>query len=53
MLHYLGVKIAVSHFGSYSLSLRYLNAMKVNYLKLDHIGICVKMGGKDIRVFDS
>ena len=35
MLKYLGVKIAIDHFGSGSFSLRYLKTFSVNYLKLD------------------
>lgn len=35
MLKYLGVNIAIDHFGSGSFSLRYLKLFSVNYLKLD------------------
>ncbi len=35
MLEYLGVRLAVDHFGSGSFSLRYLKALTVSYLKLD------------------
>lgn len=39
MLKYLGVKIAIDHFGSGSFSLRYLRIFSVNYLRLDPIMI--------------
>lgn len=35
MLRYLGVKVAIDHFGSGSFSLRYLKIFSVHYLRLD------------------
>jgi diguanylate cyclase (GGDEF)-like protein len=35
MLRYLGVKVAIDHFGSGSFSLRYLKTFSVHYLRLD------------------
>lgn len=39
MLNYLGIKIAIDHFGSGSLTLRYFKKISMHYLKLDRLFI--------------